>query len=57
MLGLGFPWGAGLGRQWLRLGEEGLGGGGVNLGICAGLAWVGGCSAVWDGVKNAGLCL
>ncbi len=37
----------------MRLGE----GRGVNLWICAGLAWVGGSSAVWDGVKNAGWCL
>lgn len=51
ILGLSLPRGVGSGRLWERLGGER----GFNLWICAGLAWIGGCCAVWDGVKYAGL--
>lgn len=54
--GIGIPLGGRIGKAMVEVGRGGFGGG-VNLGICAGLAWVGGCSAVWDGVKNVGLCL
>lgn len=52
MLGLGFPWGAGLGRLWLRFGEEGLegAGGGLIWGfVQAWLGWEGAvqCSVGW----------